>query len=78
MRKNHKLGDYLYKNGNVYKIVPHWDDMFAVGGLVSIFLQESTDTIFCSPYLIEKNDFSYISATKEQIDKFDLIEKEYR
>lgn len=78
MRQNHKIGDYLYKNGNIYKIVPHWDDLFAYGGLVSQFLQESTGKIFCSPYLIEKEDFSYIPATKEQIEKFDLAEKDYQ
>ncbi|AOA04111.1 hypothetical protein [Carnobacterium maltaromaticum] len=78
MRQNHKMGDYLYKNGNVYKIVPHWDDLFTYGGLVSLFLQESTGKMFRSPYLIEKDDFSYMSATTEQIEKFDLVEKDYQ
>ena len=78
MRQYHKMDDYLYKNGNIYKIIPHWDDLFAYGGLVSLFLQESTGKIFYSPYLIEKDDFSYTPATREQIEKFDLVEKGYQ
>lgn len=24
MPKKHELGDYLYKDGNIYKIIPNW------------------------------------------------------
>lgn len=74
MSIEHKIGDYLYKNGDIYKIIPHWDD-FIAPGLFSVFLQESTGKIYRSPYLIDKNDASYSPATVEQMKKFDSIEK---
>lgn len=77
MTSEHKMGDYLYKNGNIYKIVPHWDSEFTYG-FVSIFLQESTGQMYCSPYVIEKDDFSYRPAKNEQITKFDKAEKLYQ
>ncbi|MBP2098857.1 hypothetical protein [Enterococcus rivorum] len=73
----HKLGDYLYKNGNIYKLVPHWENNF-VSEFYSIFLEEATGKMFCSPYLIKDDDSSYNTATEEQIKKFDLSEKLYQ
>lgn len=72
--KEHALGDYLYKNGNIYKIVSHWEDLFAAGNLFSICYQESVNKLFPSPYLIDKRDSSYLPATKEQIKQFDSME----
>ncbi|GGC98926.1 hypothetical protein [Enterococcus wangshanyuanii] len=74
MKGKHKLGDYLYKNGNIYKLVPHQENHF-ISEFYSIFLEETTGKMFCSPYLIKNNDSSYSDATEEQIKKFDLTEK---
>ncbi|MGM0217057.1 hypothetical protein [Enterococcus sp. AZ126] len=75
MPKKHELGDYLYKDGNIYKIIPNWGSLDSLGNLASVFLEESTNQMFTSTYAIDKYDFSYISATKEQIEKFDFIEQ---
>lgn len=74
MNHRHKIGDYLYKNGNIYKIIPHWDNN-STSELYSIFLKESTGKIYGSPYLIKSDDSSYLDATIEQIRAFDLAEK---
>lgn len=74
MRQKHKMGDYLYKNGNIYKIVPHWEST-PMSELYSIFLKESTGKMYCSPYLIKNDDASYVVATAEQIRKFNIAEK---
>lgn len=77
MRQKHKMDDYLYKNGNIYKIVPHWENT-PMSELYSIFLKESTGKIYCSPYLIKNDDVSYVVATDVQIRKFDMAEKLYQ
>ena len=74
MQQNHKVGDYLYKNGNIYKIIPHWESL-PMSELYSIFLQKSTGKIYESPYLIKNDDTSYSKATDEQMRQFDLAEK---
>mgnify|MGYP004726204701 CR=1 FL=1 len=77
MQQKNEMGDYLYKNGNIYKIIPHWE-ILPMSEMYSIFLQESTGKMYCSPYLIKNDDKSYINATDEQIRQFDLAEKLYR
>ncbi|OTN87606.1 hypothetical protein A5819_000052 [Enterococcus sp. 7E2_DIV0204] len=77
MKRKHKLGDYLYKNGNIYKLVPHWENNF-ISEFYSIFSEESTGKIFCSPYLIKDDDPSYSAAMADQIEKFDLTQKLYQ
>lgn len=75
MPKNHRLGDYLYKDENIYKIIPNWGGLDSLGFLASVFLEESTNQMFTSTYTIDKCDFSYIPATKTQIKKFDFVEQ---
>lgn len=49
MKGKHKLGDYLYKNGKIYTLVSHWENNF-VSEFYSIFLEETTGKMFCSPF----------------------------
>lgn len=74
MSKKHELGDYLYKDGNIYKIIPNWG-VDSLGVLASVFLEESTNQMFTSTYALDKYDSSYTPATKEQIKKFDFVEQ---
>ena len=75
MPKNHRLGDYLYKDGNIYKIIPNWGGLDSLGFLASVFLEESTNQMFTSTHTIDKCDFSYIPAITTQIKKFDFVKQ---
>lgn len=50
-----KMDEYLYKNGDMYKVVYHWDEESTIGGFVSVFLQEFTRKLICNPLLYEEN-----------------------
>lgn len=77
--KSHDIGDYLKKDGNIYKIEPfqaHNEDLTEYG-LLSTFLKTTTNKMFCTPFLIARDDSSFIPATKEEKESFDRIEKQY-
>lgn len=72
MTNEHRIGDYLQKNGDIYKIMPfgiHNEELEKYG-LLSMFLEASTGEINSLGYLIDKQDTSYLQATQEQIQMF--------
>lgn len=78
--KEHKVGDYLQKEGSVYKIEPFQtnNEELAEYGFLSTFLKATTNEMFCTPFLIAKDDSSFTQATKKQKENFDKIAQLYK
>ncbi|MBL1227122.1 hypothetical protein [Enterococcus sp. BWR-S5] len=78
--KKHEVGDYLQKNGDIYKIEPFQvhNEELAELGLISTFLRAATKEMFCTPFLIDENDLSFTQATKQQKEDFERIAQLYK
>lgn len=64
----------------MYKIEPFQvhNEELAEYGLLSTFLKVTTNEMFCTPFLIAKDDMSFAHATKQQKENFDKIAQLYK
>ena len=69
---SHKIGDYLQKNGNVYKIVPfqaHNEELSELGFLTT-FLKADTKEMFAVPFVCHSlNNFQEKNETIDYTDE---------